>query len=708
MSNNYVNKGAMIMFNKFRFLSGKILFSAVFCAIMLVTGLTAVAVDDFVYSEHELLSNPSLEKVDLSGSYAIGYKNKTAKLINDYSRAKDGNYYISVKSDKIAGFYFQGNVPLKKLEDTVVLSFWVKGKAWMSLRLGIKNQARQFIGTEGVKVVKFDSEQWEKITVEINHKAIIERKKLTAKAKFISFYFSIKGNVCFDKFSLLNKSALKKVQALSQLVDVSTQSEMPLLSVPRISTPITLDGKIGKNEWQAAAGTTGLLEMSDLTLSDRQLLINCAYDKDKIYFSFFTKYKDINRSMKNLKWGNYINALEIWLKPPGKGWQQLLVTTAGEKLYGAQNSNPLGKKWQVKTVLEDSGETRGGVLTFDKKIWTTEVAIAFSDLGVATPKSGERWRINFNYDLAVVEGQPRSAKDWTTWSPLKKGFNSVEDYGLLNFAGDIPALKITGFGAPGNSSLDLTGTMLSQTDRKVDLFTWIAPADERKQIIFSEYSALQSASATVMPFKVREEIKLNATKRMNLFVLAKGRGDSTPLARLKIPFNLKPGFNINVCPVYTENQLLVKPDTGKLTSLPNECKVEVVVTELAKKQTVLRKTVKRSRKNIDDMITLDMKSLLPGKYAVKCTLKQLGGAELVTTRFDITIIDPKQFPWYNNRLGVTKNVPAPWLPIKTAQSATGQYKITVTDREYLLNNNGLPAQIKVLGKALFKTLPQLI
>ena len=185
----------------------------------------------------------------------------------------------------------------------------------------------------------------------------------------------------------------------------------PLLAIPLILSPPTIDGRIGPDEWNSAAGTPGFLEASG-DLAPHQTTVHAAFDEEHLYLAFVS-YNDSGVKGAAKEHDSLAlfqdDAFEIYLQPGAEGAPYFLF--AGNALETRYDAKGLDGTWDAEWTLACHREYD---TYFVAATWTAEVKIPFRSLGLkSAPADGTVWRADF-------------CRDWTAGLaeadlPTKKG-----------------------------------------------------------------------------------------------------------------------------------------------------------------------------------------------------------------------------------------------------------------------------------------------
>ncbi len=472
--------------------------------------------------------------------------------------------------------------------------------------------------------------------------------------------------------------------------------QSPLLTVPRASSPPKVDGWIEKEEWQSASAVSGFFDLVG-TLSDRQTIVYASFDEENLYLAFYSLHQGKFREGKagrDIKFGSEMEAIEIWLEPPGKGWFQFLGVPAGGTLINSSSKEPIAWNggWKFKNKVEDSGETISGVLSFDKKIWTAEVSISFKDLGVSPPRDGEMWRMNFCRDFSTENGY--SPQNATSWSFTHGVFANPEKFGFVLFDRKAVGFQLTQFGDPGGGNIAIKGNATGIQAGTIAIEMAVKTRDEKGKIILKRLENLGISPGKSAEFSIPARLQVSNRTEANLLVAAYDLFRQKILAQAEIPFTCLSSFRLESVLNYNQGLLYVEIDVERVANLPEKFSGKIEVYAEGEASARLSTLVKElGPERLKGKVNLNISGLKPGEYLVKGIVQDAVGKILASSSGPFTI--PERPGWLGNQIGVSEEVLPPWFPVKVEGNC-----VKVTEREYVLDNSGLPISIKSLGEEL--------
>ena len=224
-----------------------------------------------------------------------------------------------------------------------------------------------------------------------------------------------------------------------------TKNDIPpkRIVIPRLNGPVEIDGRLTEPVWKNAAVIYSFIQNDGTKEETERTELRLFYDADYLYLGWICTDSDIQGTMtqrdSNL-WEEEV--VECFLAPQEPTRYFELEWNPLGTIFDAMITNYLGKdglssriegdrSWDarnMKSIVVVEG-TRNNHESKDKE-WRVEIALPFSDLNVAAPKSGDCWRGNF-YRYNRTFGKPL---ELVAWSPtLTPSFHEPNRFGYIEF-----------------------------------------------------------------------------------------------------------------------------------------------------------------------------------------------------------------------------------------------------------------------------------
>jgi len=189
-----------------------------------------------------------------------------------------------------------------------------------------------------------------------------------------------------------------------------------------------IDGRLDESLWKGLPAASGFVDITSTpSFVLNQTIFSVAYDKENLYIGIScveNRLKNIKASTRDRDGSmSHEDSLEIYLYfgRGDKGYFQLGLNTLGTQFDSLVSDAPWDYSWNGKWRCAVQMIAQG---------WTVEIAIPFSTLGTALPKSNEIFRFNVGRRRFTDKSYP-----FSSWSVLKSGFHSPRDFGKIIFAG---------------------------------------------------------------------------------------------------------------------------------------------------------------------------------------------------------------------------------------------------------------------------------
>jgi hypothetical protein len=219
----------------------------------------------------------------------------------------------------------------------------------------------------------------------------------------------------------------------------------------RVTTPITIDGIIGEEEWKGTMSTGAFVDITGDATRLPHLDTNAimAWDDDCLYIAA--------RMVEQNVWATlserdavifHDNDFEVFIDPDGDTHQYYEIevnalNTVWDLLLVRpyRDGGPAVNAWDIKG-LETAVKVQWTIndpSDLDSQ-WTVEMAIPWTSLGECTdapvpPRDGDAWRVNFSrveWQTEIVDGKTVKRTDPDTGKPLSE-YNWVwSPQGLVN------------------------------------------------------------------------------------------------------------------------------------------------------------------------------------------------------------------------------------------------------------------------------------
>ncbi len=450
-------------------------------------------------------------------------------------------------------------------------------------------------------------------------------------------------------------------------------ADRPLFTLPRIAPP-KMDGTIDETEWAKAARMTNFVGLNDNAIVEDQTTVYGGWDDDALYFAFECldpKQRPIVTRATGRDGQPYSDdAIDIFLQPGENKPYFHMVSNAAGAIYDARSyvdnhtnfDTSFNPNWTVKTS-QQAGR------------WVLECKIPFKELdGIAPPKDGEQWRVNFCRD---ADGGARLS----SWAFMNGNFHRKSNFGEMTFSNGDRSFRATDLGdyALGKiqGRIDMTGFSV---DPLVTIQTKITGEDGKAvhetENRLADYRSVNIAPPTLVTGTYTLALRASTEK-----------GD---LFYQRTPFRVIKPYDISVAAYPYEGKLWI---TANVAGLGEDAGKVIARSHLLQGEKVLGTTeTSQFVRGIGDSF-IDISNLPPGKYSVR-SVALTGDKELAQSDAEF-----EQFAkpdWWRSAAGNEHTVPAPWTPVRYNPNGT----LGVLNREYRVGTGVLPQQVVVKGKGI--------
>ena len=504
-------------------------------------------------------------------------------------------------------------------------------------------------------------------------------------------YFSLQtrdlsGRVWFDDVVISSKAIDKaktanKPKEIVQAKQITLAKIFPLnklpmaLTVPLLTTPIKIDGIIGKQEWQASARLCGFLDTKAVRTpsSDFSWI---ATDGKMLYIAVQASLKDFKAGEK-LKaeiterdgyglWAD--DSVEVLFTPVRNSSRFQLIVNSKDVMLDTEHRMVGGHntKWDAKAIVKSR---------VTKKFWNLEMAIPLTAMG----DLNEGLLLNI---WRTMRGQHSSLTGTANAHTRSKMMH-------LSWATDCPALKFDSWGNLVIGDIDLaiaanqTGSRQQQLQAELNI--------DKTQLKFDWMTGKTGETDKVLPiqttpFKFDLQIKTASRK------IFSQQGE------------LKTGLNRKGTRPATATKVLGKMAMLYLRHYQGFGKVGVEIVSLPDSEKITKAVIDVTDPNgLKTKFTIHpvsadvlrgastLPSQINGNWKIGVTLYNQQG-KAVFAQQDVAAFKRRSWEWEGNQLGISDKVIPPFIPIKVKGN-----KVSLLLRDYTLNNLGLPTSIITEG-----------
>ncbi len=529
-------------------------------------------------------------------------------------------------------------------------------------------------------------------------------------------------------FAKLTAAALALLALASPAFGLKYPAEkIPVLNVPKMRVPPTIDGVIDPEEWRDSVKVMGVVSTSSLSYKDRPVSFRVAWDDNHLYIAAVSDILPGHRMWRQRRdrfttGVVYDDSYEFGIfmhdrnKLPEEvsSFQKIIINSlgAGEymKIYPSIGQNMYN--WQPDPELANRIYEEDG-----KKWWALEVALDLADLQLAAPqKAGDRVDMLLAADLKNPGWQ---------WLDFPSASGHLEHYGFsrLQLTDGEPYVQIEAISGLHDERIDLKTVVYNPGPKPVAIEAMLKASynpppksDEKARLIVDVQRPLAIPAGGSARFDVAEAFPGLVYEKTQW-------GGAVNVSSLH--FALRRAGSDEAPPVYSYHCDFAGTDKSYLVAVPRttpfDCGVRFnpssnvmdifgdtldAAIPAGSQPVGVKYVVNRDGQAIQEgildlYINLKYEGLVPladpqpGTYKVKLALVDAAGNELVS-RDDLGFAkknEAKEFAhWWNNRYGNSAKVLKPFEPIRVEGETA-----VVTRRVYTLDALGLPRRIEANG-----------
>jgi len=250
----------------------------------------------------------------------------------------------------------------------------------------------------------------------------------------------------------------------------------PRVAVAPTPRPPAIDGKIDVEEWAAGSKLTDLIGIEaprwkgigGFDLVTAQTAVWVTYDKKSLYVAFRCEEPEIEtlvvKKQKVPRDGSlwWDDCVELFLSPTNSEAHCHFIINSKAGIYDAKNApgEKRGSGWNLEGLKVAAWVSPPGKGSH----WSVEMAVPFAGLGVAAPKPGEAWGINFGRERWAP--LYKNVAELSTWSSLVGGFQQPKMFGEICFTDVRQDIRLP---RPFLGPIELAAELTTRSARKLTL-----------------------------------------------------------------------------------------------------------------------------------------------------------------------------------------------------------------------------------------------
>jgi len=480
--------------------------------------------------------------------------------------------------------------------------------------------------------------------------------------------------------------------------EVAGVSNNPTMIIPHGTTTPAIDGKVSAKEWESAVVTTGFTSLAQKVFAPAQTRVRALYDEEALYLAMESALPE--RVKKDLAMTAGItgmlrqtrdrfdtdvdgdDAMEVNVMPqwpsdspyPLGMWHRLVVNGLNTHYdYTVSDQNIISLDWNPRW---DSAST------LDSDGWHVELRLPFAAFGVAAPRPGERWGLNF---IRIWQALQSGRDAWCLAPAGVPGYRfavAPVQFGLP----DAPVVQLTDWGPLNDNLFALRGRIINPGEKPMTAQLHLT--SDSGEVRESKKIELKPGASALVEFNGR--LQEPATTMLTFEVT--DADNKTTWFRSQVPVTIRQVLEITSAHYPSAGIFKVMVDAGRLRQTPlDELSLAITMRDGQGKAVL---PVKRLSPlpGYTCEAELDVRPLKPGKYQAQCVIAAKG--EPVAEKF----IAYEKLPppeWLNNTIGITDKVPKPFTPLRREGDT-----ILCWGREYRYEGKLFPAQIISQGGRL--------
>ena len=472
-------------------------------------------------------------------------------------------------------------------------------------------------------------------------------KSIVLKNTFLHFFLGgdpgwdkgINGNSIIDEFQIFSTAlAADVIEYLYEKHAKNIPSDNHAFCLVNQATP-RIDGKIEENEY--SFGGTGFFDLKDKKYALFQSRYFLAYDREFFYCAIQSPVispllADKIQHDDNI-WEDDSTELHL---VPGDGNVYQFIINSKDAVWDARNED---LSWNAARINVKN--------TITNNVWTQEIAIPFSSLGIASPATGTIWKIN-------IARSYQKERIFSSISPCYKRYNDKTRFTEIEF-GDYPlTLNISSFGKLNSGILDL---QFSARSRKA---TVLNAQVESPQNIFpymwEKKIPLESAK------DISEKVTYNALPKNNLLNVLFSTPEFGIVYKNSLPYLSPEPFKILY--LFTDIKTQRLNIVCQLNSKQEKYDLQVTAKEKKSGQTIWTARKQVAGKGFEIPVDFSVAALKPGKFDLQLSCLDQNGKTLFTREEEY--FKPDGTPEWEKEtdIGNDHTVPVPWTPVRAQQN----------------------------------------
>ncbi|MBL7041636.1 MAG: hypothetical protein ISR77_23585 [Pirellulaceae bacterium] len=477
-----------------------------------------------------------------------------------------------------------------------------------------------------------------------------------------------------DEIMVFNRAlAAPEVAALHGVTKMGASQ----LTAPTMSSP-DVDGAVGSDgEWQRSAAVTGWVDRVLGVANGDATVARVGYCSDALHCLFSVPIDEKFKQQRDVYVGSPLKTtvrerdgditaddnVGLLLSPPGAADVYFFgINGAGAKRDERNGDASWNGDWSANQTWTDD-------------LWTIEFSIPFAAFGEGASTDGS-WGINFVHggrQLGMVDG---------IWHHKPDSLRPLAD---LRLSAQPLCCGLRGTGKLSDGELAIAAAAVNHTEETQELQYRVSVTAGDETVFGPEHRSLN-----VNAGQAAETIVASSLAQPMAGVVHVQLADQagTPLLEHRVPFVFSRELSLQLRYLPTPEKLKAVLDFGSTSTLARANRGRLRIIPQGAAEPSLSQEISALR-HLQETVEVDCRGLSPGTYDVIAEL-DLGEQ---TVRLKETLEKAPQPEWLGNSLGITKTVPAPWVPLRVSDRT-----VSCWGRDYTFGVCGLPKQVSILGR----------
>ncbi len=485
---------------------------------------------------------------------------------------------------------------------------------------------------------------------------------------------------------------------------VWAEALLPEVSVPMMTTPPVIDGRILEDEWAGAVRNVGLCSQHDLRLETREAIFWCGSDGKNLYIAIRSEVppgdKLLTRAVpdgdRDIEAAVYDDSVELVIHPHlgaisgDQRYFHLIVNARGalfDRAFDpADAANPVKAAWRLRNWKFHQQINDGW--------WDVEIDIPFSEIGATAADLSHPW------GLRICRNWQRPW-DQSRWESVAAAYEDVATLPKISFRQDAPVVQVLGLRGDSAPRIELSLANPGRETRRVRVFlsdTWSQnpPTEMTKDLVLSpgtreivifepphggpegdHHTVLQVTSPDGKQVFYVRDFRWRFERPEDRWTIAK-----QDKAAIELQYAVYPSYG----------KVKARVDIAALASRDSVTGVDLSFARKGEEKPLVSRRLQFRDYAAEDV--LDMPSLREGQYEVRAALV---GGDGVPREPVVASYERRVFAWEGNKLGLSERVIPPFTPIRVK----GNIVSTVL-RDHQVAGSGAWQQVTSLGRELLK------